>query len=178
MPSVVDQNKSVTLCRDAPTFPSFETSYAKLMNAFVKVFCELEQDAEGYPPITVETLWCKKVDERLIVDNTPLFASGVSCGDEIMATQKDGWLVFEAVLNESGNSSIMVLAEDESIRRELGRQLRQVHCIVEQGEEAFAGFIAVNVPEAVDYRPVRLLLESGQAEEKWLFIENAVRHSR
>jgi hypothetical protein len=144
---------------------------------FVKVLFELEQDDEGFPPITVETLWCKTVRGRLIVDNTPVFASGVSCGDEIAAIEKQGRRVFEKVVNASGNSSVMVFSEVESVRRELCKQLRQMNCVTEEGSQVFAPFVAVNIPQAIAYGPVKLLLEKGQAEEKWVFVENAVRHS-
>jgi hypothetical protein len=105
-----------------------------------------------------------------------LFAPGVSCGDEITAAERQGVLVFEGVVNQSGNSSVMVFSETESVRRDLCKQLKRMNCVVEEGSQAFEPFVAVNIPKETAYEAIKLFLEGGQAEERWVFVENAVRH--
>jgi hypothetical protein len=45
----------------------------------VKVLFQLEQDEDGYPPASVESLWALPKGEGLFqVDNIPFFATGVA----------------------------------------------------------------------------------------------------
>lgn len=73
----------------------------------IKVLFHLEQDEDGYPPFSIEGLWCKKAsNDTYIVDNVPFYTYGISLGDEICVTEEDGEYHFQSIVNPSGNSTL------------------------------------------------------------------------
>lgn len=75
----------------------------------IKVLFHLEQDEDGYPPFSIEGLWCKKAsNDTYIVDNVPFYTYGISLGDEICVTEEDGEYHFQSIVNPSGNSTLRV----------------------------------------------------------------------
>jgi hypothetical protein len=78
---------------------------------YVKVLFELEQDEDGYPPASAETLWAIKVGEGLFqIDNIPFFAYGIAVNDIVSATPEEGVFRYKEVVRPSGHSSHRVVA--------------------------------------------------------------------
>jgi hypothetical protein len=82
---------------------------------YVKLLFELEQDEDGYPPASAETLWALKVGESLFkIDNIPFFALGVAVNDIVSAVPEESVFRFKEVVHPSGHSTIRVIVYDPS----------------------------------------------------------------
>jgi hypothetical protein len=123
-----------------------------------------------------ESLWCTKVGDNYIVDNIPFIAKRISLGDTIKAEYDDDdkGYYFDDFIEVSGNSTIRLYLEDESIIQKIREQLEKFGC----ESEAFLSrkLIAVNVPKAVDYKPVKEYLENGEQNELWTYEESCLAH--
>lgn len=83
----------------------------------IKVLFHLEQDEDGYPPFSIEGLWCKKTGNgTYIVDNVPFYTYGISLGDEICVTKENGEYHFQSIVNPSGNSTLRVHFNDKRMQ--------------------------------------------------------------
>ncbi len=112
----------------------------------VKVFFELQQDEDGYPPVTCESLWATPVGNGLYrFDNIPFFARGVAYEDVVSAVRRD------------------------AKAPELRRELEALGCDTEQSH--IPNLFAVDVPPSVSLEEVRRLLETGDASEHWEYEE-------
>ena len=58
-----------------------------MSDAYKKVLFRLQQDADGYPPASVEGLWAKATEGGYEVDNIPFYVYGIAPGD-IIGTQQ------------------------------------------------------------------------------------------
>src|SRR5262245_3626053 len=92
--------------------------------AYVRIRFELEEpDEHGWPPAGAETLWAQRVgDNEYEIDNIPFYVRGVSAGDIVSVSEKEGALVFQSVLKDSGHSTIRVIIKGPE---ELGTTLRE-----------------------------------------------------
>ncbi len=136
-----------------------------------KVAFHLVQDEEGYPPVTVETVWAKRIGENLYeLDNTPFFATGVAWKDIVRVRQaEDGELLFEDVVESSGHSTMRVIISDVTKTPSIKEHLAALGCTWEQSH--IEGLIAVDVPPTTDLRRVRDFLRQGRAEDLWDYEE-------
>lgn len=141
-------------------------------NKHIKVLFHLEQDEDGYPPFSIEGLWCKKtVNNTYIVDNVPFYAYGISLGDEICVTEENGECYFQSIVKPSGNSTLRVYFKDE--RMEAVRDnLCAMGCKVEISN--LPSFISVNVPQEVSLMIVEDVLTNMQKECDSLAYEHGV----
>lgn len=76
-----------------------------------KVLFRLEQDANGYPPASVEGLWAKAVEGGHAVDNIPFHVYGIAPGDLIGTYEEDGQTWFAELRQSSGTSVFRVLVK-------------------------------------------------------------------
>lgn len=61
----------------------------------IKVLFHLEQDEDGYPPFSIEGLWCKKAsNDTYIVDNVPFYTYGISLGMRYVLQKKMANIIF------------------------------------------------------------------------------------
>lgn len=120
------------------------------MDGFVKVFFELDQDEDGYPPCAVESVWAEKVGEdRFKIDNIPFYIRDLSIGDVVYAPKtSDGYPLFQKLLKRSENSTVRVLLLDESYRWLLLETINKYGCEYEVGSPNI--LVAVNVPPTAD----------------------------
>jgi hypothetical protein len=120
------------------------------------------------PDGEVETLWAiTRADHRYELDNLPWFAYGVSVGDVVEAApDEDGVLVFQRVLQKSGNRTVRVMLEHaqpgEQLTYESQRTLDQLQAAGCDYEGMHRILFAINVPPAVSLEKVAtILIESG-----------------
>src|SRR4051794_39990545 len=87
------------------------------MDEHGKVFFSLEQDEDGYPPVTVESVWAIKHEDGYELDNIPFYARSVACGDLVAVRRdEDGGLWFTNLIKPSGHSTIRILfAREEDV---------------------------------------------------------------
>lgn len=140
---------------------------------WVKILFHLEQDDDGYPPYSVESLWARPVDDGYQLDNIPFFTRGVSAGDVVAVdADEDGALVFRSVVRPSGHSTVRVFVRDPAETSAVREHLRVLGCTSEGS--GIPGLVSVDVPKEVDYRLVRRYLEDGAAGQHWDYEEAAL----
>lgn len=141
----------------------------------IKVLFHLDRDEDGYPPFSIEGLWCKKTSkDTYIVDNVPFYTYEISLGDEICIIEEDSEYHFQSVVKPSGNSTLRVHFNDERIQ-EIRDKLFEMGCKVEISN--ISSFISVNVPENVSLKGVEEFLTNIQEECDGLAYEHGmVRH--
>jgi hypothetical protein len=131
-----------------------------------KIIFQLEKDEDDYPPNDYETLWASHVDGDLYsIDNIPFFVREISSGDVVKIKRKDGRLFFDAVVNESRNSVLRIIAYDEREIARLRQDLNEMGCESELSH--IPNLIAVEVPETVCLEDVMSFLDKGEAKERW-----------
>ena len=138
----------------------------------IKVLFHLEQDEDGYPPFSIEGLWCKKTGNgTYIVDNVPFYTYGISLGDEICVTKENGEYHFQSIVNPSGNSTLRVLFNDKRIQI-VKAKLLDMGCKVEISN--LPSFISINVPSEVSLKGVEDVLSNMEKEYESLGYEHGV----
>jgi hypothetical protein len=131
---------------------------------------------DGYPPISVETLNARPIEgDRFEILNTPFFAKDVAYGDVVTAAAHQGdRLAFESVETCSGCRAISIILFDHSLDVYLLDLLRGLHCVIEYGEFGALRMLAVGIPAAVDYGPIRASLDEFERLGKLSYAELVV----
>jgi hypothetical protein len=123
-----------------------------------------------------ESLWCNKSGDNFIVDNIPFIAKRIALGDVIKAEYDadDKAYYFEDFVAVSGNSTLRIYFEDESLIGEIRSQLGNLGC----ESEAFLErkVVAVNVPKEVEYKPIKEYLDRGEENDLWTYEESCLAH--
>jgi hypothetical protein len=142
----------------------------------VKVLFSLEQDEDGYPPVTSESLWAKPKTEGFFeLDNIPFYALGVSCKDTIAAEPTaEGMFVFKKVVKPSGHSTIRVLVFGEDAMQPLQKALERLGASWEGSDQP--SLIAVDIPAEVDIQQVWDFLQTGMNEGRWDYEDASIQH--
>ena len=138
--------------------------------AHVKIFFNLEQDEDGYPPASVESLWALPVGEGLFkIDNIPFFATGIAVDDIVSATLEGEVLQYSDVVQPSGHSTLRVIVYDESQVAEVRALFKQMGCSTELSH--IPGLIAIDVPPSVSLDVLKPVLDEGRAKDRWDYEE-------
>jgi hypothetical protein len=136
----------------------------------VKVLFQLEQDEDGYPPASVESLWALPKGEGLFqVDNIPFFATGVALGDLVSATPEEGAFRFQEVVHPSGHSTLRVAISEAADVPAVRALFEQKGCSVEQSH--LPRLIAIDVLPSVPLESLRPVLETGREQGRWDYEE-------
>ena len=121
------------------------------MERLVKVYFRLEPDVDGYPPVSVESVWARSsgADGEYVLDNVPFFEKAATLGDTIHAQETDGVLWFDRLVSRSQNSLLRAVffqphGEAES---EICRQLESLGCQVERWKNHH--LLAISVPAQI-----------------------------
>ncbi|MFT3775587.1 MAG: DUF4265 domain-containing protein [Minicystis sp.] len=139
-----------------------------------KIIFEIEQDADGYPPVGAEGVWTREQGEnRFVVDNIPFFATQATMGDVIEAVTDGEVLRYTATIEHTGNSLIRVHPYEGTNPAEVRKALEDMGCATEWLAEY--ALIAVNVPPSVKLTAVQEILARGAAEGKWDYEEPLLR---
>ncbi len=141
----------------------------------VKIGFYLEQDEDGWPPVTRENLWAVDLGEgRYRIDNIPFYVLGVSDGDLVAAViEEDGRLVFSELVEASSNSTFRLFVSDEEEISKVRKMFRDLGC---PSELVSRRFISLHIPGSVTMRPIASLIEQGEKDGRWEFEEGTLRH--
>ncbi len=136
----------------------------------VKLLFELEQDEDGYPPASAETLWSVQVGEGLFkIDNVPFFVFGIAVDDVVSAVPEEGVFRFKDVVQPSGHSTLRVVVYDPSDVPAVHALFKQMGCSTEQSH--LPRLIAIDVPPSVSLDELKRVLDSGREQERWGYEE-------
>jgi len=139
----------------------------------VKVFFRLEQDADGYPPVTLESVWaCKTQDNFYEIDNIPFYARGVSYRDCVDVERVDDVLYFKDIVRVSGHSTIRVIVFDHYDRQALLKDLENYGCSWESSHQS--DLIAVDIPPEVNLSSILVYLQKGHEQGRWDYEEACI----
>ncbi|MDQ1817279.1 DUF4265 domain-containing protein [Massilia scottii] len=140
----------------------------------VKVFFDLEQ-VDGFPPVSVESLWAEKNDNGLFkIANIPFYVMGIALGDEISARlELNGELKFDSLVNSHGHSTIRMVFFELDSRDELIRKIEALGCAWEGSHEP--SLIAIDVPPSADLSQILSFLSEGFSQDLFDYQEGAIR---
>jgi hypothetical protein len=137
---------------------------------YVKILFELEQDEDGYPPASAETLWALEVGEGLFkVDNIPFFVLGIAVGDVVSAVPEEGVFRFKEVVQPSDHSTIRVVVHNPDDVPAVRDLFMRMGCSTERSH--LSSLIALDVPPAVSMEALKKVLNSGQEQGRWGYEE-------
>jgi len=140
-----------------------------------KVAFELEQDADGYPPVSVETLWAAQVGPDMYrLDNIPFYARGVSSEDVVQTELQAGSNLFRKVLHPSHNSVFRIYVSDKSDVPAAQAAFGDLGCESELSD--ISRLFALEIPGTIDFGPVADLLIDGLDSDRWEYEEGCLRH--
>ncbi len=118
------------------------------MERLVKVFFRLEQDADGYPPVSVESVWAQAsaTPGEYVLDNVPFFTSSATLGDTVLAKDAEGVLWFDGLVSRSRNSLLRAVFfhQHGSAVTEIRSKLESLGCQVESFQNHH--LLAISVP--------------------------------
>ena len=138
----------------------------------VKVRFKLEP-VDDWPPYETEGLWAEQLTENTFkLDNTPLYAEGVSCADIVKAApDEDGVLVVQSIVRRGRHTTYRVSLNDdvssdaEDVRSFLSL-LNRLGCVY----EAQHGLLySVDVPPEANRREVDLAMQAGKGMGVWTY---------
>ena len=140
-----------------------------------KIWFELEQDADGYPPDKWEGLWADEVGPGLYrVDNIPFYVKGISSGDEVSAEVDADQLQFKKLVRATLNSVFRLYVSDAADMKNIRNQFRALGCESERSN--LPKLVAIEIPGDIEFGPIGRLLEEGAASERWEYEEGVLRH--
>jgi hypothetical protein len=134
------------------------------MGEHEKIFFELKQDDDGYPPVAAESVWALATERshEYTIDNIPFFATQATSGDLVRAREGDGGVLwFESVLKSSGKSLLRATFFMPDKFEEVRATLRRLGCATEWDD--VHQLLAMSVPPDVKLSTVQDYL-AGQAE--------------
>ena len=138
--------------------------------AHVRILFELEQDEDGYPPASAETLWAIEVGEGLFkIDNVPFFVLGIAVEDVVSAVPEEGVFRFKEVVQSSGHSTLRVVVYDPADVPAVHALFKEMGCSTEQSH--LPRLVAIDVPPSVPLDELKRVLESGSEQERWGYEE-------
>jgi hypothetical protein len=121
---------------------------------------DLPAESNSWPPVEIERLWVAKTRVKFEPEvlNTPFFVKGIALGDTIRvrADHDRRELVFEELITESGNSTIRLIPMEASIMSHVTSVIEGAGC--SWYTSRFESYVAVNIPAAVSYAPLRAKL--------------------
>lgn len=145
------------------------------MNTPVKINFKLQPDADGYPPIAVESLWAKPIGGQFEIDSIPFFTRDATVGDLVRAVpDSTGTLWFESVEQSSRRSLIRVVFVEPDCEQSAVVSLKALGCGTE-GMKAFK-LLAVDVPANVDIGDVQDYLRAEASAGRLDYEEALLRH--
>jgi hypothetical protein len=136
------------------------------MSQQTKIYFQLVQDEDGYPPVAVESVWAwpgEKIGEY-IIDNVPFFTCDATLGDVVVTRDEEGHRWFETVAHRSRNSLVRVVFFDPTCVERISKYLQNLGCSTEY--EKTHNLLAVSIPEEVELTEVQAYLENETSAGK------------
>ena len=135
-----------------------------------RIYFPLAHEADGYPPVSGETLWATAVGPGAYrIDSIPFFATRVSLGDVIEAEMIDGMPTFERVRQRGGHSTLRVAIYDLAAVPELRSAIKELGCATELSH--LPRLVSVDVPASASLETVRAFLTAGADQGRWDYEE-------
>lgn len=139
-----------------------------------KIFFNLEQDEEGFPPVGVESVWAIETNGGdFVIDNIPFYACQATLGDVVEVVSSHLGLRYVSTRKQSGNSLLRVVFFEGHDPTMLRSDLEKLGCSTELSH--LQSLIAVNVPPTVLINDVRRLLDEGCGKGFWDYEEPILR---
>jgi Domain of unknown function (DUF4265) len=131
-----------------------------------------------FPPVDDEFLWAEEQEEPGLckVINIPYFAPGISYGDTIAASERNGRTYFDEIVSFSNHSRLGIVIRKHKLIGKISGQLEQLGCSTEHNY--IKGVVSVDVPGEIDYLPIFELLSGYRDEKKIIFEEPVLRHEK
>lgn len=141
-----------------------------------KVVFEQVTDEETQE-IIIETMWATRSGENFELDNIPFFVKHISCGDLFAAeyNEIEGRYYYNQVIRHSGNTTLRIYFFNDTDFLPIQRQLADTYQCETAGYQK-GNLLAVSIPEAVNYAPIRNFLLQGEENERWSFEESCLIH--
>lgn len=117
---------------------------------------------------TVETMWAEIIDEEkglYKLDNIPFYGPMIAAGDifHALIDSDEEILVFDEVIEFSGNSVVQVILMDESFEIDiLKSKLNEYGCELEVVNDRF---FVVNIPAEISYLEVKNIFDEYENNE-------------
>jgi len=141
-------------------------------DGYVHVIFELSVDANGWPPVGSERVWSSKVGEgKYKIENTPFYIRGISFGDIVAVSDRDGVLFFDKLLEDSGHRTVRVSMQKEELEQNLINFLREKGADIEALRK---GFFAIDIPPNANFGAIMSHLREGEQDNKWAYEEGKV----
>lgn len=140
------------------------------MSKHVKVLFEiLKEDSDE---IELESCWAKPIGEGYQIDNIPFYAIGYAFNDIVSASERDGMLYVEGLLEASGHGTLRIWFYDPDIIQSTRLKLEQMGCSSEVSD--LPKLVSIDVPKDIDYQEIREFLEDGARREVFDYQEACV----
>ncbi len=125
--------------------------------------------------IGVESLWATHIKENIYkVENIPFYVKEYAFNDLIKANLIDGILSVDSLYEESGNSTIRILIneEDLDLKEEIIDDLIKLGCDYEGSN--IERLISVNIPKIINYSTVENFLIKGELLDTFEYEEGCI----
>lgn len=139
------------------------------------VLWRLQQDAQGYPPASVEGLWARRTEFGYQVDSIPFYAYGIAPGDTISITEEDGQAWFQAVQHSAGASVFRIRVKTITELDQVRAALEEFGCPCQV--EPAVKMLAVEVPPSRTLDTLLYYLLTQREAGTLDFEEGVLRHT-
>lgn len=124
-----------------------------------KLFFNLEV-IDGYPPVSMESVWAEVTEEGYLkINNIPFYSKEVSFGDIVSGIQtEENYLLYDKTIIHSKNSTLRIIFfnENQKFKDKILTKLKDLGC----DSEAFnVNFYAINIPIQVDIEEIYIFLD-------------------
>ncbi len=134
----------------------------------VEVQFQLEQLEPGWPPTSVEAIWCVPadgVDDGYRVTNVPIHVLDIARDDVISVKPSEaGPLEFVGVLRRSGHSTLRVIVADLMDTDAVAEALGDLGAVVQN--TYISQLLAVDLPSTIDFTAIRVWLIDAEGADR------------
>jgi hypothetical protein len=124
--------------------------------------------------LAVENVWTDKEGEYHRIKNIPAFAYNLAYNDLISVENDNDELYFDSLIEPSGHSTVQIIIYSDDDVEEVKNKITDLKCSWEGTH--IRGYIAVDVPEEVDYKIVKQYLDELFKEKKLDYKEACLAH--
>ena len=141
-----------------------------------KIYFTVTQDEDGYPPVSVESVWGHRGERQgeYILDNIPFFLREATIGDTVRVRDQDAQHWFEATVRPSRHSLLRIVFFDPAQVDRVSDRLVALGCEIEY-LRAYK-LLAVSVPPEVRFVDVQGYLQSECEARVLDYEEPILRH--
>ena len=124
-----------------------------------KLFLNLEV-IDGYPPVSMESIWAEETEEGYLkINNIPFYSKEISFGDIVSVIQKEeNYLLYDKTIIHSKNSTLRIVFfnENQKFKDKILAKLIDLGC---ESEVFNVNFYAINIPIQVDIEEIYIFLD-------------------